>query len=581
MADHIMREDQTASERPTQSNAVRISPWKIFEALSTLRIDIKRIDPLDNESLGRGRNADVIPAKLSLAEPPDPSPSSDDQHVAVKKMRLGDDDGENARVLAVLALEVSLLNNLSHANIVKLIGFVEDLDKGIAWMIIPWEKNGNLREFIGSTAWEFPERLSLIYDVAKGVDYLHSRVPPICHGDLKSANFEANQLNVLVNSKNEAVITDFGSARSLESSSNEALQSQTPDLQVAPHTGTDAPKLEVACAASGTTITLTGSQWTLRWAAPELLAGGLPDLTTDIWAFGWICWEARRPKAMTGNFPFEGNNDFSLVVQIIQGKLPLVHGDGRLDQAMAFANLMIDCWSLQPSKRPTARSCERQIHWMDIAAPQTRNGDESYEVHSARLLSSIASMHIHQQRFGEAIDFLLRAIDIARSTKDESAIANALERVGDLYRLRGDYSDAEDSLVAAHDIYTRIGGRLGLANVIYSLGDIHRMRGDYSKAEEAMVAARGIYAGIGDQRGLANTTKGLGDIYCSRGELSKAEESFATVRDIFTREGYQDGIAAAIYGLAEVHRLREEYSKAEESLLDVRVIYTRIGFKAG
>ncbi|KAG8895736.1 hypothetical protein FRC01_012221, partial [Tulasnella sp. 417] len=529
---------------------------------------MKRIKPPDNESLGRGGNADVIPAKLSPVEPSDSSPSSDDQHVAVKKMRLGADDGENARELAVLALEVSLLNNLSHANIVKLISFVEDLEKGIAWMIIPWEKNRNLRVFVGSTAWEFPERLSLTSP--KGL------ITCIA-GSLRSVT-----LNVLVNSKNEGVITDFGSARSLESSPNEAPQSQTPDLRAAPHphAGTDAPKLEVASAASGTTITLTGSQWTLRWAAPELLAGGLPDLATDIWAFGWICWEARRPEAMTSNFPFEGNNDVSIVVQIIQGKLPLVHGDDRLDQAMVFANLMIDCWNLHPSKRPTARSCERQIHWMDIAAPPTRNGDESSEVHSARLLSSIASMHIHQQRFGEAIDLLLRAIDIARSAKDESAIANALERVGDLYRLRGDYSDAEDSLVAAHDIYTRIGDRLGLANVIYSLGEIHRMRGDYSKAEEAMVAARGIYTRIGDQRGLSNTTKGLGDIYCSRGELSKAEESFVAVRDIFTREGYQDGIAAAVYGLAEVHRLREEYSKAEESLLDVRVIYTRIGFKA-
>ncbi|KIO26028.1 hypothetical protein M407DRAFT_49644, partial [Tulasnella calospora MUT 4182] len=217
--------------------------------------------------------------------------------------------------------EVSLLNDLSHPNVVKVIGFVEDPKNGIAWIILPWERNGNLREFVASAAWEFPERLSLIHDVAKGIDYLHSRVPPICHGDLKS-------LNVLVNSKNEGVITDFGSARSMESMS-----------------------------ASGTTITLTGFQWTLRWAAPELLAGSPADLATDIWAFGWICWEARRQQVMTSNFPFEGNNDVSVVVQIIHGNVPSVHGDGRLDQVMAFANLIIDCWSLHPSKRPTAQSC--------------------------------------------------------------------------------------------------------------------------------------------------------------------------------------------------------------------------------
>ncbi|KIO24553.1 hypothetical protein M407DRAFT_51469, partial [Tulasnella calospora MUT 4182] len=48
-----------------------------------------------------------------------------------------------------------------------------------------------------------------IYDVSCGIQYLHIRNPPVRHGDLKSAN-------ILVNSRNRAVITDFGSARFLE-----------------------------------------------------------------------------------------------------------------------------------------------------------------------------------------------------------------------------------------------------------------------------------------------------------------------------------------------------------------------------
>lgn len=50
--------------------------------------------------------------------------------------------------------------------------------------------------------------------------------------------------------------------------------------------GTSTTKLE-------TSIKLTGTGWTLRWAAPELLNGEQPDLASDIWAFAWICWEAR------------------------------------------------------------------------------------------------------------------------------------------------------------------------------------------------------------------------------------------------------------------------------------------------
>ncbi|KIO28882.1 hypothetical protein M407DRAFT_229133, partial [Tulasnella calospora MUT 4182] len=108
------------------------------------------------------------------------------------------------------AYEVGLLNDLSHDNVVKILGFVEDVNNGVVWMVFRWENNGNLREFVRSENWELPERISLINDVAKGLSYLHGRNPPICHGDLKS-------LNILVNSENRAIITDFGSARTVDS----------------------------------------------------------------------------------------------------------------------------------------------------------------------------------------------------------------------------------------------------------------------------------------------------------------------------------------------------------------------------
>ena len=44
----------------------------------------------------------------------------------------------------------------------EIIGFVEDVDNRIAWLVFPWEDNGNLREFLRSGGWEIPERVSLV-----------------------------------------------------------------------------------------------------------------------------------------------------------------------------------------------------------------------------------------------------------------------------------------------------------------------------------------------------------------------------------------------------------------------------------
>ncbi|KIO17264.1 hypothetical protein M407DRAFT_85170, partial [Tulasnella calospora MUT 4182] len=227
------------------------------------------------------------------------------------RLRAASDPDSPPRHSQPLAHEVGLLNGLSHEKVVRLVGFVEEVKEGVAWMVFSWEKNGNLREFIRSEKWELPERTSLINDVAKGLSYIHGRDPPICHGDLKS-------LNILVNSQNRGVITDFGSARTA--------------AEVAP---------------SGDFITMTGPAWTVRWAAPELLEGDLPGLASDIWALGWICWEA-----VTGSFPFDKENDFAVVLRITKGDLPTIENDYQLKQIKALCSLMRDCWKLNTSERP-------------------------------------------------------------------------------------------------------------------------------------------------------------------------------------------------------------------------------------
>lgn len=137
-----------------------------------------------------------------------------------------------------------------------------------------------------------------INDTARGVEYLHTRTPPILHGDLKSVGCNINyddtlwqtsfitlQMNILINSEYRALITDFGSARRLTTENLD--QGREP---------TESPSqagllLEVTFCSSTNTMTLTGDKYTLRWAAPELLNGDTPGLWSDIWALGWVAYE--------------------------------------------------------------------------------------------------------------------------------------------------------------------------------------------------------------------------------------------------------------------------------------------------
>ncbi|KAG8896026.1 hypothetical protein FRC01_012071, partial [Tulasnella sp. 417] len=98
--------------------------------------------------------AELAPSEAS------PVPRSS-QTVAVKKLQFGYEDTE---IFKAFVYELSLLATLSHPNVIELIGFVEDIEAYDARMILPWEANGNVREFLQSGEWDVPERVSLVGD---------------------------------------------------------------------------------------------------------------------------------------------------------------------------------------------------------------------------------------------------------------------------------------------------------------------------------------------------------------------------------------------------------------------------------
>ncbi|KIO22376.1 hypothetical protein M407DRAFT_51407, partial [Tulasnella calospora MUT 4182] len=210
--------------------------------------------------------------------------------------------------------EAEFLVRISHPNIIQLNGFVEDVSKNMIWLVFPWEANGSLSDFIAS------EPAFQINDVAEGVKYLHSRKPAIRHGDLKSAN-------VLVNSENRAVIIDLGSARRLTSKAGEKRREKIENtLQ------------------EGLVF-----NYTLRWAAPELLKGDEAGLQSDIWALGWVAFEV-----MTNSIPFQSDRDVAVFKRVIQGDLPSITADTRMFLIQALSSLIFKFLTSDPSKRPTA-----------------------------------------------------------------------------------------------------------------------------------------------------------------------------------------------------------------------------------
>ncbi|KAG9050007.1 hypothetical protein FS837_008187 [Tulasnella sp. UAMH 9824] len=420
------------------------------------------------------------------------------------------------------------------------------------------KEHGNLRDFLASGEWEIPERISLIHDVTLGLEYLHSREPPIYHGDLKS-------LNILVDLACHALITDFGSARHLggdqvgkrPKGANEHKTQPSTD----PNTKEEHITLEAFFSATASTLTLTGSSYTLRWAAPELLQDEGPRLPSDIWALGWIAYEV-----MTNTIPFHDIKKDAIVINhVIQGHLPSVTEHARMSLIRALCSLMVQCWSINPDKRPTVEECRKVISWMPriSPAPAQAMDEKASQLRHAQMQNQLGHMYRRQANFICALNCFKQALEICTNHNDREGRADTLCGLADAHRFRHELTEALKLYSEALDIYNDLGLLRGRAFAMFGLAETHRFRREYGEATRLYMESLQIYTDFtSDQRGRATTMYGLAEVHRAHGEYNEAIKLYSEAMQIYTDIGDWREKAITLHGLAEVYLYQNKYREA-------------------
>ncbi|EIW81662.1 kinase-like protein [Coniophora puteana RWD-64-598 SS2] len=257
------------------------------------------------------------------------------QKVAIKTVRLHH-GGDSARVLKKFKLEANVWAELSHANIAPFLGIATDLGPrpDILSVISPWYEHGSLYAYY-EREWtrgrrEVPrkQRDNFMLGVLSGLVYLHTRSPPVVHGDLSMSN-------VLIDSAGQPRLADFGLA----------LVVDTPGF---------------------TTVSVSGQA---KYMAAELLQsapppamGGLsasfsaPKKTkeTDLWAFGILALEIQTNLEPYIDATTRATlNEAQILRSVPRGLRP---DPARFTPALdpSVRSSCTHCWDADPKKRYTA-----------------------------------------------------------------------------------------------------------------------------------------------------------------------------------------------------------------------------------
>ncbi|TDL15497.1 kinase-like protein [Rickenella mellea] len=272
-----------------------------------------------------------------------------DKPVALKALRIYK-QSLREKVLKEFSHEAVIWRQLKHPNILPFYGvFKGDEHFDRLCLVSPWMDAGNVIDYLNT----HPEgnRLSLLSDVAQGLEYLHLFRPPIIHGDLKGVSFTFGP--TFSSPSLTACLGDFGLARFHDSQGSTL---------------------------GATTGHTTG---TLRWQAPELLSIYGDDDTVprseecDVYSFGCVCLEL-----MTGKPPFmEIRKDGAVMRAILDRQTPQRPLENVLELGLddAVWSFMEQCWNFDPALRPkTVQLVEHfRAHQREANSTAETNADVS------------------------------------------------------------------------------------------------------------------------------------------------------------------------------------------------------------
>jgi Tol biopolymer transport system component len=199
-----------------------------------------------------------------------------DRTVAIKLV--GRQTGATPEDRARTVQEARASSALSHPNICTV--YETGVIDGEAYIAMEYVEGRPLSELIPVNG--LPSEALVRYgaQIADALEHAHAR--GVVHRDLKTPN-------VVISAEGRAKVLDFGLARRLPSSVNEAVTNSSDALALGAFAGT------------------------MPYMPPEQLLGQRTDERSDIWSFGVMLFE----MAM-GDLPFKGRTEFELTAAILR-----------------------------------------------------------------------------------------------------------------------------------------------------------------------------------------------------------------------------------------------------------------------
>jgi tetratricopeptide (TPR) repeat protein len=235
-----------------------------------------------------------------------------------------------------------------------------------------------------------------------------------------------------------------------------------------------------------------------------------------------------------------------------------------------------------PAWAPGLRTEEETIAWLrtersNLHACAGFAAAHGYLVHAVRIPVAMSGFLHIQGHWREALAVGQTALAAARTAGDRPRQAWALNQLGVVQSLTGNYPAATASLTRALQLFTDIGDKEGQGSALTHLGAVQQATGNCPAATASLTRALRLFRDLGDRHGQAGASISLAEILFLTSEYDQARRYFAQALDIAQDIGTPVEEARALEGIGLCRNQEESPGQGAEHLRRALAIYRRIG----
>jgi tetratricopeptide (TPR) repeat protein len=174
-----------------------------------------------------------------------------------------------------------------------------------------------------------------------------------------------------------------------------------------------------------------------------------------------------------------------------------------------------------------------------------------------------------------------KALRLSRDLGDRHGQACTLNQLGVIHQLTGNYPAAAVNLASALQLSRELGHQRGQAWALHDLGVTQQLTGNYPAATTSLTRALQLSRELGDRQGQAWALHDLGVVQQLTGNYPAATTSLTQALELFRDRGHQRGQAWVLHDLGVVQQLTGNYPAAVTSSTQALELFRELGDRQG